>query len=150
MIEDWQPKDTSTHQDHVIAHVVGATALGYMLWDEAVYILLDIGFMWMIYRDGEMGLMPHPVAVAEIETTEPNRNQIKADVDALLATGEAAKDLQLFCQVAGCEINEVSFFQRGEERRLLISGEESNLALETSLTNDEIRISSGPRASRPQ
>ena len=141
MLDTWQPKDTSTHQGHVIAHVIGASALGYMLWDEAVYILLDIGFMWMIYRDGEMGLMPHPVAVGEMETTEPIRNQIKADIDLLLAPGEVSKDLQWFCPVARDEINEVSFFERGEERRLLISGNESTLAIETSLATPVINVS---------
>jgi len=146
MTEDWQPKETSTHQDHVIAHVVGATVLGYMLWDEAVYVLLDIGFMWMIYRDGEMGLMPHPVAVGEMAATEPIRNQIKADVDQLLATGGASKDLELFRPVGWCEINEVSFFARGEERRLLIAGEESTLAIETSLATPDIRVSTGARS----
>ena len=146
MINDWQAKDTSNHQEHVIAHVVGATVLGYMLWDEAVYILLDIGFMWMIYRDGEMGLMPHPVAVAELETTEPIRNQIKADVDLLLATDDASEDLQLFRPVARDEITEVSFFERGEQRRLLITGEESTLAIETSLATPEIHVSSGERS----
>ena len=146
MIKTWQPRETSTHQDHVIAHVVGASVLGYMLWDEAVYILLDIGFMWMIYRDGEMGLMPHPVAVGEMAATEPIRNQIKADVDLLLATGEASKDLQLFHRVPWGEINEVSFFELGEERRLLIAGEESTLAIETSLATPDIRVSTEARS----
>lgn len=145
MNDDWKPRDTSTHQDHVIAHVVGATALGYMVWGEAIYILLDIGFMWMIYRDGEMGLMPHPVAVAELEGTELIKNQMKADVDVLLATGEVSKDLHLFRPVAWCEIIEVSFFERGEERQLLISGEGSTLSVETSLTVPKIQVSIGTR-----
>lgn len=146
MTGTWQPKETSTHQDHVIAHVLGATALGYLLWDEAVYILLDIGFMWMIYRDGEMGLMPHPVAVGEMEATELIRNQIKADVDLLLATDEVLKQPELFRHVDGCEISEVSFLERGQARRLLIAGEGTSLTIETSLTTPEIQISNGARS----
>ena len=60
---NWVALETSTHQDHVIAHVVGATIRGYLLFDETAYLLLDIGFVWNIYLDGEMGLVPHPVAV---------------------------------------------------------------------------------------
>ena len=34
----WSEKDTTTHQDHVIAHVLGATVLGYFILDEALYL----------------------------------------------------------------------------------------------------------------
>ena len=57
MATEWSAKDTTTHQDHVIAHVLGATWLGHFIEDEALYVLLDIGFIWMIYLDGEMGLL---------------------------------------------------------------------------------------------
>ena len=145
MLEDWQAKDTSTHQDHVIAHVLGARALGYFVCDEAVYILLDIGFLWMIFRDGEMGLLPHPVAAAELETTEPIKDQIKADIALLLGNGDTAEQLQFIHEIASCEINEVNFFERGEQRLLLISCEAATLAIETSLATPEIQISIGAR-----
>ena len=137
---DWQARDTSTHQGHVIAHVLGATALGYFIWDEAVYILLDIGFVWTIFRDGEMGLMPHPVAISELETTETIRAQLKADIDALLVNGPGASELLLMSPIPGCQITDVSFFDRGEERRLLVAGEDANLVVETSLESAEIRV----------
>jgi len=137
---DWQARDTSTHQGHVIAHVLGATALGYFIWDEAVYILLDIGFVWTIFRDGEMGLMPHPVAISELETTETIRAQLKADIDALLVNGPGASVLLLMLPIPGCQITDVSFFDRGEERRLLVAGEDANLVVETSLESAEIRV----------
>ena len=80
----WLPKDTTTHQDHVIAHVVGATVLGYFIVDEALYILLDIGFIWMVFLDGEMGLLPHPVVVSELQIASAIKEEIKADIDFLL------------------------------------------------------------------
>ena len=43
MTDNWMPAETTTHQDHVIAHVMGATVLGYFVIDEVLYILLDIG-----------------------------------------------------------------------------------------------------------
>jgi hypothetical protein len=45
----WTAAETDTHQDHVIAHIIGATPLGYFVWDETAYIVLDIGFIWNIY-----------------------------------------------------------------------------------------------------
>src|SRR6266850_5653090 len=86
---NWTPKDTTTHQDHVIAHVLGATFLGYFAFDEALYVLLDIGFIWTIFLDGEMGLLPHPVAVSELEIDRETREQIKSEIDTLLSDGDA-------------------------------------------------------------
>lgn len=63
MTNTWTPRDTTTHQDHIIAHIVGATVLGYFVFEEALYVLLDIGFVWTIFLDGEMTLLPHPVAI---------------------------------------------------------------------------------------
>ena len=57
MSEEWTAVETNTHQDHVIAHVIGATVLGYCVFDETLYVLLDIGFVWSMFVDGEMGLV---------------------------------------------------------------------------------------------
>jgi len=113
--------------------------LGYFILDEALYLLLDIGFIWMIFLDGEMGLMPHPVAIGELETTSTLKEEIKADIDRLL-TASGAGLLRLDQPAAQCEIDEVSFFECGEERRLIITGDESSLTIETSLKTAEIKV----------
>jgi len=87
----WSPKDTTTHQDHVIAHVLGATVLGYFIVDEALYILLDIGFIWTVFLDGEMGLLPHPVVMSELQIASAIKEEIKADIDFLLGNYVAAR-----------------------------------------------------------
>ena len=139
MTNAWTPKDTTTHQDHVIAHVLGTTLLGYFIFEEALYILLDIGFIWTIFLDGEMGLLPHPVAVSELEVDDEAREQIKADADLLLSGG--AEKLSLMKRPLNeCQIKDVSFFAAGERRRLLITGEESRLAIETSLATAEVQV----------
>ena len=138
---DWQPSETTTHQDHVIAHVIGASVLGYFVFDEALYILLDIGFVWTIFLDGEMGLLPHPVATAELEIDEIGREQIKSDVELLLGGNNLpAALLKMKLTPAECQIEEVGFFARAEERRLLITGPETELAVETSLATAEIKF----------
>jgi hypothetical protein len=139
--EDWATEDTSAHQDHVIAHVIGATILGYFVFDEALYVLLDIGFLWSILLNGEMGLLPHPVAMSELEIDETARSQIKADIDLLLNGSEALEGVvRLKLPPAACVIEAVDFFATGDLRRLLISGEAANLAIETSLSTGEIKI----------
>lgn len=141
MTEDWQARNTTTHQDHVIAHVIGATVLGYIVFDEALYVLLDIGFVWTIFLDGEMTLLPHPVAVTELEIDETAREQIKADIDLLLSDNRSSeKLLRMKPAPACCQITEVGFFEQGDKRRLLVTGEEANLAIETSLTTAEIEF----------
>jgi hypothetical protein len=137
----WEPNETTTHQDHVIAHVLGATFLGYFVFDEALYILLDIGFIWTIFVDGEMGLLPHPVAVSELEIDDLAKAQIKADIDLLLGNDPSAGQLlRLKPTPVQCQIKDVSFFAAGEQRRLLITGEEANLAIETSVATGEVVV----------
>ena len=137
----WMAHDTTTHQDHVIAHVIGATVLGYFVFEEALYILLDIGFVWTIFLDGEMALLPHPVAVAELEMVDADKTQIKADIDLLLSDNPSAEKLMRMKPApVSCQITEANFFADGEERRLLLACEEATLAIETSLSTSEIRI----------
>jgi hypothetical protein len=137
----WTPKDTTTHQDHVIAHIVGATVLGYFVFDQALYVLLDIGFVWTIFLDGEMTLLPHPIAIKEIEIDEQIRQEIKADITLLLGDNPSAeKLLQMKAPAVECQIEDVGFFEWDEQRRLLLKGEEGNLAIEASLVTAEIHI----------
>lgn len=135
----WTPKDTTVHQDHVIAHVLDTTVLGYFIHDEALYILLDIGFVWSILLDGEMGLLPHPVAVNELEVDEAVRDQLESDVDSLLGGGSPVL-FQFKLAPAECRIEEVSFFGAGDKRRFLITGEEKSLAIEMSLETAEVKV----------
>jgi hypothetical protein len=137
---DWTLKDTTTHQDHVIAHVVGATLLGYFQFDEVLYILLNIGFIWSIFLDGEMGLLPHPVAINELDVPAAEKSEIKSDIDALLADGHAPELMRLSPAPVECLIREVSFFAHEEARRLLIVGEQGNVIIETALDTGGIQV----------
>ncbi len=141
MTTEWSDKDTTTHQDHVIAHVLGATVLGYFIHDEALYVLLNIGFIWTIYVDGQMGLLPHPVAVGELDT-EKRRTEINADIELLLSEGLRVEGLrQLTHAPVNCLIEKVTFHTRGDERRLLITGEGDSLTIDMSLSSGEIKVS---------
>lgn len=141
MTTEWSATETTTHQDHVIAHVIGATVLGYFIHDETLYFLLDIGFIWKIYVDGEMGLLPHPVAVGELNVDEEKRSEIQADIELLLREGLRAEGLrELTHAPVNCLIEEVTFHTRGDERRLFIAGEEDSLAVDTSLSSGEIKV----------
>jgi len=140
MTDDWMPAETTTHQDHVIAHVVGTTVLGYFVFDEVLYILLDIGFLWAIFLDGQMTLLPHPVAIKEIEELQI-REEIRADVALLLGDNPSAeKLLRMKESPSHCQIEDVGFFERDEQRRLLLKGEEGSLAIEASPATADIRI----------
>lgn len=141
MTNPWTSKQTTTHQDHVIAHVLGATILGYFVFDEALYILLDIGFVWMIFLDGEMALLPHPVTVSELEIDRQGLEEIKGDIDLLLGDNPVAeKLLRMKPPPANCQIEDVSFFEQGDQKRLILKGEKANLAIETSIARAEIDV----------
>jgi hypothetical protein len=141
VIDTWTPKDTTTHQDHVIAHVLGATFLGYFVFDEALYILLDIGFVWTILLDGEMGLLPHPVAINELVIQGSAKDEIKADIDLLLSQSDADEGLRRMQMAPGpCQIADVSFYEAGERRRFVITGEEGGLVIEMSIGTAEVKV----------
>lgn len=137
---NWTPEATTTHQDHVIAHVLGATFLGYFVFDEALYILLDIGFVWTILLDGEMGLLPHPVAVSELAIDEGGKQQIKADIELLLNNNYDASTSLMIPAQRHCQIKDVSFLSAGDRRCFIITCDDGALAIESSLANREIQV----------
>ena len=120
----WTALETNTHQDHVIAHVIGATPIGHFIWDETAYIVLDIGFIWNIYLDMEMGLVPQSLAVAEL-------NELRALVDEANDTSTGP-------------IESVELLENEDERRLVLNCESGKLVIETSLKYRWTRIESAP------
>jgi len=124
----WTALETNTHQDHVIAHVIGATPLGHFIWDETAYIVLDIGFIWNIYLDMEMGLVPHRLAISELE-----------------ADDETKKGLSEVKNVESSPIESVELFENGDERRLVMNCETEKLFIETSLSHRWTRITTSIR-----
>lgn len=141
MDETWAPAETNTHQDHVIAHVIGSTVLGYLVLGDAIHLLLDIGFIWKIYADAEMGLLPHPVAVAELEVTDDERQQIAADIDLRLRLADdPAEFKRLRVITSECLIEQVELFSQEEKKKLVVSGEESSLEFEMSALDESISM----------
>ncbi len=141
MTSEWIPKNTTTHQDHVIAHVIGATVLGYFTLDETLHLLLDMGFIWTIYLDGEMGLLSQGLLIGELDLDEESRQQFLSDIDLLQAQGRGVKGLsRIRPPLADYLIKEVNFFMNGDQRRWLLTGEEASLAIRTSLTTAEIYV----------
>ena len=123
----WTPAETNKHQDHVIAHVIGATPLSYFIHDETAYVLLDIGFIWNIYLDMEMGLVPERMALSEL------------DVDA-----EVFQRTDVECG----PIESVELFEDGQERRLVLNCELGQSIIETSIKHRWTRITPHPSVER--
>ena len=115
----WTTAETNKHQDHVIAHVIGATPLEHFVHDETAYVLLDIGVIWNIYLDMEMGLVPERMALSEL------------NVDP-----ELLKKTSIECG----PIESVELFEDGQERRLVLNGERGAWVIETSLSHRWIRV----------
>jgi len=139
-MSEWEPAETNTHQDHVIAHVLGASVLGYFTWDETAYLLLDIGFIWNIYLDGEMGLVPQSQAVNELAADDALKNQIRQDVDAITMATDKAVLCAISVPVLSSPIQTVEVFVRDNSRRLVLACEESTLVVETSLNTGGVKV----------
>ena len=137
---DWELADTNTHQDHVIAHVVGATVEGWFIWDETAYLLLDIGFVWNVYLDLEMGLVPHPMAISEMSVSEEEKSELREDVDKLLRQSEVEVFAKMTPSTTRSPIQDVEVLTFGESRRLRINCEECVMMVETSLESAEVKV----------
>ncbi len=137
---EWVAAETSTHQDHVIAHVLGATVLGYFVFDETAFLLLDIGFIWNIYLDGEMGLLPHPVAIAELTADEGTKTDLRADVDLLLSEGRVGSLKRMTGSRVNSPLENAGFFVRNDSRRLVLTCESGEIVIETSLEVGEVKF----------
>lgn len=133
----WTELETSTHQDHVIKHVLGATVLGWLVAGEAVHFLLDIGFLWTIYLEGEMNLLPQGVAIPELEANEispADKAELAFDAQLLLAEGREASGLKRFTAASvECLITNVEIFGSDSDRRIVVKGEDSTIEVQASL-----------------
>ena len=115
----WAAAETNKHQDHVIAHVIGATPLGYFIHDETAYVLLDIGFIWNIYLDMEMGLVPQVMALSELGVDEESFDTMGVECGP---------------------IESADVFEDDQERRLVLNCEHGAWVIETSLSHRWIRV----------
>ena len=142
----WTEIETSTHQDHVIKHVIGATVLGWVVAGEAAHFLLDIGFLWTIYLDGEMNLLPQGVAIAELDgddVSAADRTELAFDADLLMSEGRQASELKRFAGAdVPCLIESVELHALDAKRRIVISGERGRISVETSVEANEVRVRS--------
>jgi hypothetical protein len=136
---EWVSAETNTHQDHVIAHVIGATVLAYFILDETAYLLLDIGFIWNIYLDGEMGLVPQSLAVAELEADESIKVEVRSDVDELALSDKPSLG-RLIQTRNQSPILSVNFLISESLRRVRLNCEVGALLVETSLETAEIKF----------
>ena len=139
MSVEWSPLETSRHQDHIIAHVLGATVLGFFLMDGAAHLVLDIGFIWTVYLDGEMALLPQGVAVRELELEQDLERELLDEMEQL-NQGGSAEFRRMQTAPVECLIREVSFYASGERRRVTIEGENASLAIESSLSTGDIQL----------
>lgn len=111
----------------MIAHVIGASPLSHFVWDETAYLRLDIGFIWNIYLDGEMGLVPETLALAELRAASEQLAQ--QDFEDLTRPIPNPSPIQ-----------SADFFESENGRRLVLNCESGSIVLETSFLTREIRI----------
>ena len=145
---DWTECETTKHQDHVIAHLLGATVLGWFIAGEAAHLLLDIGFLWTIYLDGEMNLLPQGVAISEMdadEMTSVEKTEVAFDAQFLLSAGREAGGLKRFTAApVECLITTVECFAANSDRRIVVNGEQARIEVVTSLETAEVSVIAYP------
>ena len=133
---DWTTLDTSTYQDHVIKHVLGATVLGWIAIRDALHLVLDVGLLWTIYINAEMNLMALSVAIDDLEDDEVSHAevmQLEMDAQLLIEQGREAQGLMKFkAAPIDCTVVEVELFCSGAQRRSLIHGETNHIDIQTA------------------
>ena len=121
-----------------------------MIAGEAAHLLLDIGFLWTVYIDGEMNLLPQGVAIAELdadEITAADRTELAFDVQLLLAEGREATGLKRFTPApVECLIVAVDFLGVDSRRRIAVRGEIDDINIDDQSETGEIYVSAAGRA----
>jgi hypothetical protein len=144
----WTELEISTYQDHVIKHVLGATVLGWVVIEDALHLLLDVGLLWTIYVNAEMSLMAQSVAIQDLEDEHVTSSDIAlltADAECLISDGREATGLNRFTAASiECTITGVDVFESDSRRRILVVGENGDIEIETSLET-EFMIDVKPR-----
>src|ERR1041385_1214637 len=145
--ESWLPLETSTYEDHVIKHVLGATVLGWVVLDDAMHLLLDVGLLWTIYVNGEMSLMAQGVAIQDLKSdtlSSAEVMQLSDDAERLISEGREATDLVRFVSApVEARIISVDVFPADAQRRIVIVGESAGIKIETSLGRSSFAIEAG-------
>jgi hypothetical protein len=115
--------------------------LGYFKADDALHLSLDIGFIWTIFADTEMGLVPESLALKELNVNEAERARL---FDELRQLHEEDADAATLAHVtpapAGCLVEEVRLLANDELRRLEIRGEMFALVVYASPITGEMSI----------
>jgi hypothetical protein len=142
---DWTELETSTYQDHVIKHVLGATILGWIIIGDAVHLLLDVGLLWTIYVTTEMDLMSQSVAIQDLAGENVSHSdilQFESDAQLLISKGrEATGLLRLTGAPVECIVCGVALFSSDSQRRIMIAGEHADIEIVTSLDSSALTIS---------
>jgi hypothetical protein len=142
---DWIELETSTYQDHVIKHVLGATVLGWIIIGDAVHLLLDVGLLWTIYVTTEMDLMSQSVAIQDLAGENVSHSdilQFESDAQLLISKGrEATGLLRLTGAPVECIVCGVALFSSDSQRRIMIAGEQADIEIVTSLDSSALTIS---------
>jgi hypothetical protein len=145
---NWNQLETTTHQDHVIKHVIGATVLGWFIAGEAAHLLLDIGFLWTIYLDGEMNLLPQGVAIPEMnadELSSADKTEVTFDAQLLLSEGLDAVGLKRFtaspveCLIVAVEVLAADL-AADSARRIVIRGEIANIEIDATPESGQVSV----------
>ncbi|HYX28060.1 MAG TPA: hypothetical protein VE863_05800 [Pyrinomonadaceae bacterium] len=140
----WTPLETSTYQDHVIKHVLGATVLGWLAIGDALHLVLDVGLLWTIYVNAEMNLMALAVAIDDLEGDEIGHAevlQLQDEAQRLIAEGREVHDLARFdAAPLDCPVVEVELFGSDAKKRIIIRGEAGEIEIETSNEPDHFSI----------
>jgi hypothetical protein len=143
----WTELETSTYQDHVIKHVLGATVLGWVVIEDAMHVLLDVGLLWTIYVNAEMSLMAQGVAIQDLESETVSGSevtQLSSDAQRLISEGREATGLARFVSApVECTITSVDVFVSDAQRRIVIVGESAEIKIETSLDRSSFAIEAG-------
>src|SRR5438045_4056612 len=150
MSESWAPLEISTYQDHVIKHVLGATVLGWVMIEDAMHLLLDVGLLWTIYVNAEMSLMASHVAIEDLESDELDHSAVRqliSDAQMLISEGREATGLQRFAGApVECTVISVEVFAFGTNRRIVIAGETADIEIESSIESPEFNIAATPHS----
>ena len=118
--------------------------LGWVVIEDAMHVLLDVGLLWTIYVNAEMSLMAQGVAINDLESdtvSSAEVMQLASDAQLLIGEGRHATGLVRFTAApVECAVVSVEMFACDAQRRIVLSGETADIEIETCLDRLQFNI----------
>lgn len=137
------------HQEHVIAHVLGCTILGFYQQLGQIHLLLDLPLLWSVDADGAMELAPDEEGIEGMPESPDVIQGLLAEAYHLRHQSPDADSLMYFQEAPEISlISDVTLYQHPNgvktDKLLVVRGEDGGFEIDLLGSSQIVEINTCP------